>query len=100
MKLNLLERVMILNILPKEADFVTLKIMNNLKESVAPSEDEYKEFEIKQVNDRLMWNALGNEEREIQIGEKASDVIKDALVKLDKEKKLTQDLYTLYEKFV
>lgn len=100
MKLNLLERIMIQNILPKEANFATLKIMNNLRQSVAPSEEEYKEFEIKQVNDRIMWNALGNEPREIEIGEKASDIIKDALKELDKDKKLTQDLFTLYEKFV
>ena len=100
MKLNLLERLMIQSILPKEANFVTLKIMNNLRQSVAPSEEEYKEFEIKQINDRIIWNVLGNEPKEIEIGEKASDVIKDALKELDKEKKLTQDLFTLFEKFV
>ena len=100
MKLNLLERLMIQSILPKEADFVTLKIMNNLRQSVAPSEEEYKEFEIRQSGDKIIWNSKGNEEKEIEIGEKATDVIKGALEKLDKEKKLTQDLFTLFEKFV
>ena len=100
MKLNLLERLMIQSILPKEADFVTLKIMNNLRQSVAPSEEEYKEFEIRQDEGRVIWNSKGNEEKEIEVGEKATDVIKGALEKLDKEKKLTQDLFTLFEKFV
>ena len=100
MKLNLLERLMIQSILPKEANFVTLKIMNNLRQSVAPSEEEYKEFEIRQDEGRVIWNSKGNEEKEIEVGEKATDVIKGALEKLDKEKKLTQDLFTLFEKFV
>ena len=100
MKLNLLERIMILNILPKEANFTTLKIMNKLKESVAPSEEEYKEFEIKQSESGITWNLKGNEEVEIPIGEKATDVIVESLKELDKNKKLTQELFGLYEKFI
>ena len=106
MKLNLLERITLLNILPQEADYVTLKILNKLKETLSPSEDEFKEFEIEPVMDEsgaqtgTKWNEKGIEERELEIGEKATDMIVGALKKLDTEKKLTNQHYSIYEKFI
>ena len=100
MKLTVLERLTALSILPKEGNFVTLKILQKLKESLALNEKEIKEFEIKQDNVQVVWNAKGNEEREIEIGEKATDLIVEALKKLDDEKKLTEQHFTLYEKFM
>ena len=100
MKLNLFERFIALGILPKEGNFVTLKIIQNLKMSLAPSQEEITEFEIKQDGVNTSWNDKGKEDREIEIGEKATDIIIEALKKLDKEKKLTEQHYTIYEKFV
>jgi hypothetical protein len=100
MKLNLLERLVIQKILPKEGDFVTLKVLNSLKLTLAPSEEELKEFELKNQDGMITWNSKGSEEREISIGEKATDIIVNALKDLDKNKKLTQEHYTIYEKFV
>ena len=100
MKLNVLERITALGILPKEGNFATLRIVNDLRMVLSLTEEEYKEFEVKQLDDRLTWNLKGQEEREIEIGEKATDVIVDSLKELDKTKKLTQDLFGLYEKFI
>ena len=100
MKLNVFERLMLLPILPKEGNFVTLKILRNLNSNLGLNEAEYKEFEIKQENDKVTWNQKGNEEREIEIGEKATDIIVEALKELDKNKKLTERYFSLYEKFV
>lgn len=100
MKLNVFERLILLQILPAEGSFVTLKIVKDLKEVVALSESDFKEFEVKQDDTQLRWNTKGNEEREIAIGEKATDIIIEALNELDEEKKLTERHFTLYEKFV
>jgi len=100
MKLNIFERLVLLPILPAEGNFVTLKIVKNLKENIALSESDFKEFEIKQEGEQINWNEKGNEEREIEIGEKATDIIIESLKKLDKESKLTERHFTLYEKFV
>jgi hypothetical protein len=100
MKLNVLERLLLLQILPAEGDFVTLKIIKGLKESVALSEGDFKEFDIKQESEQVLWNQKGNEERAINIGEKATDVIVEALKKLDNEKKLLETHVSLYEKFI
>jgi len=100
MKLNVFERLMLIPILPAEGDFVTLKIVKDLKDVVALSEADFDEFEIKQKGEQVSWNLKGNEEREIVIGEKATDIVIDSLKKLDKEKKLTERHFTLYEKFI
>lgn len=99
MKLNLNERFAIQQILPQEGNFATLKIINDLKMVVAPSEADWKEFGIHQVGEQLKWNGKGKEEREIEIGEKATDLIVEALKKLNDEEKLTQNQFTIYEKF-
>ena len=100
MKLNVLERIMALGILPEAGNFATLKIVNDLKLVLSLTEAEYKEFEVKQEDDQLLWNSKGLEEREIKIGEKATDILIEALKKLDEEKKLTNQHFSLFEKFV
>ena len=100
MKLNLLERFKILKTLPQEGNFSTLKIVRHLQESLSPSEEEYKEFGIKQDGEQLTWTEKGLEEREIDIGEKATDIIIEALEKLDKDGKLTPQHISIYEKFI
>ena len=74
--------------------------VKDLKEVVALSESDFKEFEVRQDDTQLHWNTKGNEEREIVIGEKATDIVIESLEKLDKESKLTERHFTLYEKFV
>ena len=100
MKLNVLERLQLLQILPKEGNFVTLKIVKTLLGNVSVGEKEFKEFDIKQTGEQLTWNEKGNEEREIEIGEKAMDIVADTLKKVDKEGKLNNNMLSLYEKFV
>jgi len=100
MKLNVFERLVLLPILPAEGDFLTLKIMRELKESLSMSQTDLDEFEVKQAGEQVTWNEKGNEEREIEIGEKATEIVIDSLKKLDKEKKLTDRHFTVYEKFV
>ena len=99
MQLKLSKRFVILQIIPQEGSFATLKIVNDLRLVLSPSEAEFKEFEITQDGDMLKWNSKGEEEKEIAIGEKATDVIVEALKKLDEDKKLTQSQFSIYEKF-
>jgi len=100
MKLNVLERLQLLQILPKEGNFVTLKIVKTLLNNISIGEKEFKEFDIKQTGEQLTWNAKGNEDRELEIGEKATDIIIEVLKKVDKEGKLNNQMLSLYEKFI
>jgi len=100
MKLNMLERLKILQMLPETGTFITLNIIQKFKESLAPTEKELKDFEMVEKDGNITWNKKGTEEIEIVIGEKATDVVVEALEKLDKEEKLTPQHISIYEKFV
>jgi len=99
-KLNVMERIMAMNVLPKEGSFVTLKTIRDTTDKLGLKEVELKEFEVKQDGDKVTWNQKGNEEVEIDFGERAIDLMTGALKKLSEENKLTQQQFSLYEKFV
>ena len=99
-KMNLMERLMVLNTLPKESNYATLKVINDLTQAIGVTEKEFKDFEINQTADNITWNEKGKEFKDFEIGEKAKSIIAEQLIKLDKENKLTGNLFSLYEKFV
>lgn len=101
MKLTLAQRFETLKILPVQGTFVTLKIVADLRNSLAPSEEEFKYYGIVQKENSVVWDGVkGKEEVDIEIGEKATDIIVEALKKLDKEGALVNSQVPLYEKFV
>ncbi|MFA6972683.1 MAG: hypothetical protein WC208_14970 [Gallionella sp.] len=100
MKLTVFGRLMLLNILPNEGNFLTLKIVNQLQQDLSFSEEELKRLDIKQVDGNVTWNRLADEPKEVTIGEKATDIIVSALKKLNDTNKLTLQHYELYEKFI
>ena len=100
-KLNLPERLTLLNIIPKENNFSTLRIIRTFTKDLGISDAEYKEFDIVQEGEKITWNVeRGSKEKEFEIGEIANALIKEALKKLDTDKKLEVKHYTIYEKFV
>jgi len=100
MELKVYERLILLNILPKEGDFTTLKIVRKLREDLSFSEDEHKVLQFEQSEGTVKWKSEGDIPKDIPIGEKATDVIADVLKKLSKDKKLNDSHFDLYEKFV
>jgi len=100
MELSIKERLLLLNILPAESNFVTLKIVRKLQEDLSFSEDEIKEAQFKTIEGKVNWNPNANVIKDVEFGEKANDLIIESLQKLDKQNKLTLDYFDLYEKFV
>ena len=101
-KLNLYERVVVMSLLPKEGNFITLKIIRDLQMELAPSEEEAK---IAGLEDLPTGGIKANNwflvvEKEIVFGDIAKGLIVDALKKLDETEKLTNDHFTVYEKFM
>ena len=93
--------MILLNILPKEGDFTTLKIVRKMREDLSFSEEEHKALDFKQVDEgRIQWKQDADKPKEISIGEKATDIIVEVLKKLNDDKKLQDQHYSLYEKFI
>ena len=102
MKLNVLERVTLMSILPSESNFTTLKIVRELQSDLGFNEEELKRYKIRQEGSQMFWDPEEDvkEQKDIKIGEKAADIIVGALKELDSSKKLSQQHLSLYEKFI
>jgi len=122
MKLNVFERTQVLQVLPEEGDFTILKVLRGLQEVVGFSESDHKEFNVRRLGEQVTWGPSKEkdnkgkrlfsdeenekfseavvEEREIELGEKALEIVKNELLKRDKDKKLRPAMFTIYEKFV
>lgn len=104
MKLTILERLMLLGLLPREGNVLTLKIVRDLKSVLSFSEEEIKEYELKSPTDNpnvFTWKKEANTvTAEVKIGEVAHSIIVEALKKLNDEKKLTEAHISIYDKFV
>lgn len=100
MRLTVAERIVLLGILPREGNYLTLKIVRKLRESLSFTEEEHQKYRLRQEEGRILWDVAVEQEAEVPIGEKASDIVVEALKRLDKEGKLTDQDFTLYEKFI
>jgi len=102
MKLNVLERLILLNVLPPTGDITSIKLLREVREEASFDEEENKALNFKQEEEgSLMWNqAAGSIEKDILIGEIVTELVKTALKKLDEEKKLTEDHISFYDKFM
>ena len=55
-KLNLNERLMFLNLLPKENNFATLRIIRTVIKEVGITDEEFKEFGIERDGEQIKWD--------------------------------------------
>lgn len=100
MVLNIPERIALFGILPEKENFVTLKVIKELRSNLLLSEEDLKEGGITLSEDgqQIFWKKMI--EKDVPIGEKATDVVITALKKLDSEKALEDRHMALWEKFV
>ena len=100
MKLSVNERVTLLSMLPTRGDYVTLKVLSQLRLGLSFTEEEIKNWGIVNdaANQRVSWQIDG--ETEIPIGEVATGIIVDSLRELDRGKNLPFEAMGVYEKFI
>lgn len=133
MELNVLERLTLLSLLPKEGSFLNLKLLRVVKEDLSFTEEENRALQFRTEGQMIVWNtiALKNKEtgevvkapnqvlaqmnaqdpdafevvaacpdKEFVFGEVIEGLVVKALKDIDKAEKITEDHYSLYEKFM
>ncbi len=129
MKLEVFERLVLLNVLPQEGDFVTLKLVRKLRETLSFGEQEIALIDFKNTwrcprcdkvelaaqnikcPDCLIYmktagQVTWDEEKakgavkDIHLGELMKELCTSTLRRMNDEKKLTDNHYSLYRKFV
>ena len=98
MKLSVIDRLVLLNVLPKEGEITTLKVIRKLRDDLSFSEEEHKTLNFRQEGEALLWDEMP--EKEIEIGERATDVIVNAFKNLSRQGKLHVDYVEMYDRFV
>ncbi len=101
MRLGVIERLTLLQILPQQGDFLTLRIIHELRQALSFTEDETVEFglEVDAANQRVRWEPKAVKDVEIPIGPKAMSIIVAVLTGLGKDARLIESQLPLYEKF-
>ena len=100
MKLSVKDRLVLLGVLPEKGDFVTLKVVMELRMELGLSAEEIETIELKQDGALTRWNIEKDPNKEFKLSKTAVGIIEMTLKQLDAEKKLTSDHLSLYERFV
>ena len=102
MKLTILERFTLIELMPPENTFAGIKEIYKTKLHLNLTEDEIDELEIVYEGGTIQWNqekALSMD-KDIPMGEWMVETIRGIMVTRDKEGKITEQEITLHEKFV
>ena len=101
MLLTLKERLLLLNILPREGDLLTQRVVRDLQNNLGVKDEEFKEYNIQSLPDgKVTWDMAKDTGKDFVIGKKADEIICSTLTELDKQKKVTADFLSLYDKFM
>lgn len=114
MELKVYDRLILLNILPAQGDIFTLKLIRKLREALSFTEEEHETLQFKvsgqtyEVDGELKtvpegvvhWNTEMDALKEISIGQKAKEIIKERFEEISKQKSMNEAQLNVYEKFV
>lgn len=98
--LNVSERLHLLPVLPREGNFVTLRLIRELVNKLGLSAAEFDEFGIKKDGNKMYWDEKIDTGKEFEFGLAETELIVESLKQTDADKKLMQEQFTVYEKFV
>jgi hypothetical protein len=101
LNLSVHDRVVILSLLPSEADFTTIRIVSDLKKELSFSEEEHEQLKFKPGGDGgTTWNPEAVISKSVIFGDKAQEIIRQALGRLNDDNKATEDYLNVYELFM
>lgn len=99
LKLNVLERIVIMNLLPKSGNFVSIRAIKNTGKILSISKEEMEETQMHITPQGSTWNKKGKDEKEFDLPASSVKIIKDRLQEMDKKNDLPLEAVTVWEKF-
>ena len=98
MKLNIQERLTLVNLVPERGNFETMTTVEKLKKVLYLSEEEVKEFEVQVIENKSKWNDKGSERKEIEISELGMSLLKKTLKSIDEAEQLSTPQYQIFKR--
>lgn len=100
MEFTMGERIVLLNTLRQVTGNVAeLRILQELRLSLAPTEEDIKRVDIVFDDEGTRWNAAKDKPKEIEVGDAARRIIVRRLKELDSLKQLSQEHLIIIDKF-
>jgi len=104
MKLTVIERVLLGGIMSTyQGTFTNLKIIREGREAISFKDDELMKLKFEEGDGTVKWNpqaALEIGAVEVNFSETITNIIKGIFIKLNDEQKLTDQHFSLCEKFL
>jgi len=100
MKLTIMERLTALALLPDKGNLAQMRLTQDLTGKLGLSADEWTEYGVTQEGDQVRWRMDIPQEKEIDLRPAEIVLLSDALKAADKEKQLTAQHISLYDKIV
>jgi hypothetical protein len=102
MQLNIFERIVLIDMLPKEGHYADLKALRVAREVLSLTEEEVKEVGYFEQDGKAFFDIQKGTTlyKEFPISEWVTDTVQSILAKKDKEGKLEEKCVTLFDKFV
>ena len=88
MKLNVKERVAILQMLPETGSLVEMVDIMEIVKKVRLEEEEKNNIEFKETRNSLSWNAVKDLGNDIEFKHEEISILKAAVRRLDEEKRI------------
>jgi hypothetical protein len=100
MLLNVKQRLLLLNILPDQANYIELKVIRQQQERLSFSDEELQRLKVKRQGDVYTWDESLDKPVDVEINESARGIIKLAFRQLDQQGQLKVEFLPLYEHFI
>jgi hypothetical protein len=104
MELTVAERLLLLQILPREGNLTDIRILSTLRTDLSFDETELREWQIR--NEPLedgriatKWDNAKAKPKAFEFGPRASEIVRAALTATEKAAKLTVESLPLYDRF-
>ena len=102
MILEVHERIRLLDLLPQQGKYAELKDLRKHREMLGFTEDELNRLNFHNEGGALAWDTKAGQEvvKDIPISEFVTSTIRNTLAKMEAAGELTDDVFSLYEKFI
>lgn len=100
MDLSVMERLLLLELLPAEGSITTLRIVRDLRSALSFTEQEHADWHIEQQGGQVRWDTVAAQLTPIAIGPTASALIRAALEKRNTAQTLRAEHVDLWDRFV
>ena len=100
MKFTTRERLWLRELLPVKGTFSDMKLKRELALKIEFSDEEKETLELKRLENGLSFNPQKEFDSELEFNDDEKQLIKNSLNMLSEKKELTDDLVTLFEKFM